>query len=71
MSARKAEVRSWLADTNFLDLLDRRELLLGAGDALDVELTFKQNYDKTLGVWINNPQSFVVTKVLRPVPRVL
>jgi hypothetical protein len=60
-----------IADTGFLDLLDRRELLLGAGDALDVELTFKQNYDKTLGVWINNPQSFVVTKVLRPVPRVL
>jgi hypothetical protein len=45
-------------------------VLLGAGDALDAELTFKQNYDKTLGVWINDPQSYVVTKVLRPIPRV-
>ena len=44
-------------------------MLLGAGDALDAELTFKQNYDATLGVWINDPASFVVTKVLKAVPR--
>jgi hypothetical protein len=44
--------------------------LLGAGDALDAELSFKQNYDKILGVWINDPHSYVVTKVLRAVPRV-
>lgn len=60
-----------ISDTSFLDQLDRREVLLGAGDALDVELSFKQNYDKTLGVWINDPASYVVTKVLRPIPRVM
>jgi hypothetical protein len=59
-----------IADIKFLDQLDRRELLLGAGDALDADLTFKQNYDKALGVWINDPQSYVVAKVLRAVPRV-
>lgn len=59
-----------ISDTKFLDQVDRREVLLGAGDALDAELTFKQNYDKTLGVWINDPQSYVVTKVLRAIPRV-
>jgi hypothetical protein len=37
---------------------------------LDAELSFKQNYDKILGVWINDPHSYVVTKVLRAVPRV-
>lgn len=59
-----------ITDTKFLDQVDRREVLLGAGDALDAEITFKQNYDKTLEVWINDPASFVVTKVMRAVPRV-
>lgn len=58
-----------ISDAAFLDKLDRREVLLGAGDALDVELHFKQNYDVALSVWINDPASYVVTKVLRPVPR--
>lgn len=59
-----------ISDTSFLDLVDQRAVLLGAGDALDAELSFKQNYDATLSVWINDPASYVVTKVLRPVPRV-
>lgn len=58
-----------ISDAIFLDKLDRREVLLGAGDALDVDLSFEQNFDKTLGVWINDPTSYVVTKVLRPIPR--
>lgn len=58
-----------ITDMKFLDQVDRREVLLGAGDALDAELTFKQNYDKTLGVWINDPASYVVTKVIKPVSR--
>ena len=58
-----------VADTEFLDRLDRREHLLGAGDALDVEITFKQAFDEALGVYVNRPDSFVVTKVIRPVPR--
>lgn len=52
-----------IADSDFLDALDRRALLLGAGDALDVEITFTQSYDKILGVWINDPTSYLVTKV--------
>jgi hypothetical protein len=62
-------VNAPIGDAKFLDQLDRREVLLGAGDALDAELKFKQNYDKTLGVWINDPNSYVVSKVLRAVPR--
>jgi hypothetical protein len=58
-----------ITDTDFLDRLDRREHLLGAGDALDVEITFKQAYDAGLGVYVNEPDSFFVTKVIRPVPR--
>jgi hypothetical protein len=59
-----------ITDAKFLDEVDRREVLLGAGDALDAELSFKQNYDAALGVWINDQASFVVTKVLKTVPRV-
>jgi hypothetical protein len=58
-----------ITDAKFLDQVDRREVLLGAGDALDAELTFKQNYDAGLGVWINDPASFVVTRVLKAVSR--
>jgi hypothetical protein len=58
-----------IADTGFLDKLDRREILFGSGDALDVEITLKQNYESALGVWVNDPNSFVITRVIRPVPR--
>ena len=58
-----------IADTAFLDQLDRREHLLGAGDALDVEVAYRQTLDAELGVYVNDPNSFVVTRVVRPVPR--
>jgi hypothetical protein len=58
-----------IADTEFLNKLDRREILFGSGDALDVEITFKQNYDSALGIFVNDPNSFVITRVIRPVPR--
>jgi hypothetical protein len=58
-----------IADQDFLDKLERRELLLGAGDALDVEIAFKQRYDDELGVFVNEPNSFIIAKVVRPVPR--
>jgi hypothetical protein len=35
-------------DRTFLDRLDRREILLGAGDALDVDIVFKQTFDQSL-----------------------
>lgn len=58
-----------ISDTKFLDQVDRREVLLGAGDALDAQLTFKQTYDKALGIWINDPQSYIVPKILKAVQR--
>jgi hypothetical protein len=58
-----------IGDKDFLDQLDRREHLLGAGDALDVEITYKQALDKKLGVYVNDPNSFVVARVIKPVPR--
>jgi hypothetical protein len=56
-------------DREFLDQLDRREILLGAGDALDVEITFQQAFDPSLGVYVNDQNSFVIAKVIRSVPR--
>jgi hypothetical protein len=58
-----------IVDKQFLDQLDRREHLLGAGDALDVEITFRQTFDKNLRVYVNDPNSFVVIKVIKPVPK--
>jgi len=58
-----------VADKDFLDRLDRREHLLGSGDALDVEITYRQRFEAALGVYVNDPASFVVSRVIRPVPR--
>ena len=58
-----------ISDKEFLDQLDRREHLLGSGDALDVEITYRQTFDPSLRVYVNDPNSFVVTKVIKPVPR--
>jgi hypothetical protein len=58
-----------ITDKEFLDRLDRREHLLGSGDALDVEITYKQEFDPVLSVYVNDPNSFKVTRVIRPVAR--
>jgi hypothetical protein len=58
-----------ISDTEFLDQLDRREFLLGTGDALDVEITYKQTFDPAIRVYVNDPNSFVITRVIKPVPR--
>ena len=58
-----------ISDRDFLDRLDRREHLLGSGDALDVEITYKQTYDPAIGVYVNDPNSFMIAKVIKPVPR--
>jgi len=58
-----------IADKDFLDRLGRREHLLGAGDALDVEITYKQTFNPELGVYENDPNSFVVSRVIRVVTR--
>lgn len=60
-----------IADQEFLAKLDHREYLIGAGDALDVIIGLKQNYDDELKVYVNDPNSFVVVKVLNPVPKKL
>jgi len=59
-----------IADRSFLDQLERREHLLGAGDALDAEITYRQFFDSDLGVYVNDPNSFVISRVIRPVPKV-
>lgn len=58
-----------ISDREFLDQLDRREFLLGAGDALDVEITYRQAFDPSIDVYVNDPNSFVITRVIKPVPR--
>jgi len=57
-----------ISDRDFLDCLARREYLLDAGDALDVEIGFRQYYDPQLTVYVNDQNSFVITKVTQVVP---
>ena len=54
-----------VGDKSFLDRLERREHLLGARDALDVEITYRQTFNTELGVYENDPNSFVISRVIR------
>lgn len=58
-----------IKDPQFLEDIARRRYLIGAGDALDVEVTFIQNYDPHLKVFVNDPNSFVITKVIAHVAK--
>jgi hypothetical protein len=56
-----------IADTEFLSKLYHREYVLGAGDALDVEIMFRQQYHPALGIYVNDQNSFVINRVERVV----
>jgi hypothetical protein len=58
-----------IKDNDFLDAIAKRKYLIGAGDALDVEISFKQTFDAHLKVHVTDQNSYVVTKVLAHVPK--
>lgn len=58
-----------IRDESFFDRLSRREYLLGAGDALDAELSYEQQYNENLEMYENDPQTYVIEKVHRIVRR--
>jgi hypothetical protein len=58
-----------IKDAEFLDAIAQRKYLIGAGDALDVEIGFKQSLDPQLCVYVTDPASYVITKVLAHVPK--
>jgi hypothetical protein len=58
-----------IKDETFLTEIENRKHLFGNGDALDVVLTFKQNFVEELGVYKNDQNSYVVKQVIKPVPR--
>ena len=58
-----------IADEVFLESIANRTYLIGAGDALDVELGFEQQYLQSLEVFENDPTTYVVNRVRGHVPR--
>jgi hypothetical protein len=58
-----------IKDEDFLDKLEHREYLIGTGDALDAQINYQQVYDEGLDMYVNESDSFVVERVIRPVPR--
>lgn len=57
-----------IIDTNFLDRLQGREFTLGAGDALDAVVAYRQEYDSKLKLYKNDENSYVIIEVKRVVP---
>jgi hypothetical protein len=58
-----------ITDREFLDRIDRHEVTFGAGDALDVEISYRQTFLPELGIYENDNTSYVVSKVVRAVSR--
>ncbi|MBJ7535061.1 hypothetical protein JDN40_13175 [Rhodomicrobium vannielii ATCC 17100] len=58
-----------IKDLTFFERLERREILIGAGDALDVDLSFTQNFDVDARIYVNDPSTFVVERVHKPISR--
>ena len=56
-------------DLGFLARLEQREIVIGSGDALDVELRYTQLYDDKIGIYVNEPSTFEVTKVIDVIQR--
>lgn len=58
-----------ITDADFFSKIDRREILIGSGDALEVILEFEQEYDESIGMHVNNPNTYTVTRVIRHIQR--
>ena len=58
-----------IKDEAFFEKLETREYLIGQGDALDVRLSYQQDFDESLGVYVNDPQTFEVSEVIAPIAR--
>jgi hypothetical protein len=58
-----------IKDAGFLARLESREIVIGSGDALDVELRYVQFYDQELRIYVNDPSTFEVMRVLRIIQR--
>ena len=56
-------VSAFIEDVNFLDKLQRRDFKLGAGDALDAVLVYKETFLNSVGTFVIDHNSFVVTEV--------
>ena len=52
-----------IRDDHFFDRLASHEVMIGQGDALDVDLRYFQDFDDALGVYVNDPLTFEVIKV--------
>jgi hypothetical protein len=58
-----------ITDTDFLDRIRRHDVVFGAGDAIDVEINYRQTFSPDLGLFENDNSSYVVSKVVATVPR--
>lgn len=58
-----------IADPDFLARIQRHEVLFGAGDPLDVEISYRQTFSLDLGIFENDNSSYVISKVIAAVPR--
>lgn len=58
-----------IRDEAFLETIARRDYLIGAGDALDADISYEQQYNEQLEMYENDPHSFAVEKVHKPITR--
>lgn len=57
-----------IKDDSFFDRMESHEVLIGQGDAIDVELVYEQEYDDAIRLYVNDSSSFVIARVFGVVP---
>jgi len=58
-----------ITDPDFWKKLGDGVILIGQGDALDVELKYQQAYDDAIATWVNDPHTFDVGRVISHIPK--
>ena len=58
-----------IKDHSFLNRLVDHEISIGVGDAIEAVVSFEQDYDEALGIWVTDQHSYKVVEVLNFVER--
>lgn len=58
-----------IKDATFLDAIERRDILLGAGDAIDAIISYQQSFDPDLQLYVNDPYTYEIVEVKKTVPK--
>ena len=61
-------ISAYVQDEEFLDQIRAHRIRFGNGDALEADIQVYEELDETIGVWINDPSTYVIQSVRKFMP---